>query len=83
MFGVKIKKMDQGYYGVNYLVKDLVIGKVEIVFMNYGFMVDVVMFLDGVEESYCFLFDGINLGLKVVGKLIIFVQYYLEVSFGL
>lgn len=40
VLGVKIVKMNYGYYGVNYLVKDKIMGKVEIILMNYGFIVD-------------------------------------------
>lgn len=75
--------MNYGYYGVNYLVKDYEIGKVEIILMNYGFVVDSVILFDYVMEMYIFFFDGFNCGICIKDKLVYFVQYYLEVSSGL
>lgn len=44
--GVKMVKMKFGYYGVNYLVKNMDIGMVMIISQNYGFVVDEVILLD-------------------------------------
>lgn len=73
VLGVKIVKMGYGYYGVNYLVCDVEIGKVEIILMNYGFVVDVQILFEGVIEIYVSLFDGSNCGLCMVDWLVFLV----------
>lgn len=78
--------MYNGYCGINYFVKYLVIGKSEIISQNYGFGVSFIVIevnVDKVEIIYVNLNDEIIEGIWVKGKLVFLVQYYLEVNFGL
>ena len=80
--GARTVKMHQGHHGANHPVKDHTTGKVEIVSMNHGFMVDKTTLPDGVEETHTSLFDGSNCGLRVVGRPVFSVQHHPEASPG-
>lgn len=91
VLGFGIYKLLFGYCGINQLVFDKEIGKVEIMVYNYGFVVEV--FLEGlfdslygygkVEVSYVGFNDNVVEGLCVFDILVFLVQYYLEVVVGL
>lgn len=80
--GAKTVKMHQGHHGANHPVKDLKTGKVEIVSMNHGFIVDAKTLPKSVEETHISLFDGSNCGLRLIGKPAFSVQYHPEASPG-
>lgn len=81
--GVKIVKMKFGYYGGNYLVKDVEKNVVMIIVQNYGFVVDEVILFVNLCVMYKFLFDGMLQGIYCIDKLVFSFQGYFEVSFGL
>jgi carbamoyl-phosphate synthase small subunit len=80
--GAKTIKMDQGHHGANHPVKDLTTGKVEIVSMNHGFMVDQSSLPEGVIETHISLFDGSNCGIALKNKPVFSVQHHPEASPG-
>ncbi|RCL02504.1 MAG: carbamoyl-phosphate synthase small subunit [Candidatus Tokpelaia sp. JSC188] len=80
--GAKTVKMYQGHHGANHPVKDVHSGKVEIVSMNHGFMVDTKTLPTNVEETHISLFDGSNCGIRLKSKPVFSVQYHPEASPG-
>ena len=80
--GAKTRKMAQGHHGANHPVKDLETGKVEIVSMNHGFMVDADTLPRGVKQTHISLFDGSNCGISLEGRPVFSVQYHPEASPG-
>ena len=80
--GAKTTKMDQGHHGANHPVKDLTTGKVEIVSMNHGFMVDRDTLPAPVRETHVSLFDGSNAGLALRDRPVFSVQHHPEASPG-
>lgn len=80
--GASTTKMDQGHHGANHPVKDLATGRVEIVSMNHGFVVDRTTLPDGVQESHVSLFDGTNCGLTWTNAPITSVQHHPEAAPG-
>jgi len=80
--GAKTVKMDQGHHGANHPVKDLTTGKVEIVSMNHGFMVDQSSLPEDVIETHVSLFDGSNCGIALKDKPVFSVQHHPEASPG-
>ncbi|PTL86923.1 MAG: carbamoyl phosphate synthase small subunit [Candidatus Liberibacter europaeus] len=80
--GAQSVKMHQGHHGANHPVKNLLTGKVEIVSMNHGFVIDSDTLPAGVEETHISLFDNSNCGLRVVDKPVFSVQHHPESSPG-
>jgi len=80
--GGKTEKMRQGHHGANHPVKDFTTGKVEIVSMNHGFVLDKKSLPQNVEETHVSLFDGSNCGIRVTDKPVFSVQYHPEASPG-
>ena len=80
--GAKTVKMDQGHHGANHPVKDLTTGKVEIVSMNHGFIVDRKSLPEPVSETHVSLFDGTNAGIALKDKPVFSVQHHPEASPG-
>jgi carbamoyl-phosphate synthase small subunit len=80
--GGKTIKMAQGHHGANHPVQEVSSGKVEIVSMNHGFVVDATSLGEGVQQTHVSLFDGSNCGLEVIGKSAFSVQHHPEASPG-
>ena len=80
--GARTTKMDQGHHGANHPVKDLATGKVEIVSMNHGFMVDRDSLPAAVQETHVSLFDGSNAGIALKDRPVFSVQHHPEASPG-